>query len=249
MSNSDAAKQMRSIIVLTGVVRAIDEYILQPTYFLTPGCGIRDLLIRQAQEDGRKESGLRAMMQAFLPRQVDIAATKRVKLLCNEVTEDFGSLLSTELATKFESQLSDIVEDVRDIWRDITLSKPIVQPDFALTHYKDWDWQVLRFQDWETVVEDAPKLAQQARDEPAIVLFPRLYTYDEDGPDPLTHGVLFMSNEIQAAKTEVERSSRNHALQRNDSMLSKRRKGRTLSTATPYNDQRAHTQSFLDGKA
>lgn len=69
-SNSVAAKQMGSVVVL----RAIDMQIFQPTYLLRPNADIRDLLNRQAQKDGRKQSAFRAMMQGRLPKEQGTAA-------------------------------------------------------------------------------------------------------------------------------------------------------------------------------
>lgn len=239
---------MRSVVILASIVRTMDVYIFQPTHFLAPNSGVRDLLTRQAREDSRKESAFRAMMQALLPREMDTAATGKVNQMCDEVMQDFGPLLSSELSKKFREELLDITEDARDIWRNIVLSKDAVQPSFVVQYYQDWNWQVFRFHDGEYKVEYAPQHATSGLDEPALALFPRIYMYDEEGQDPLSHGVLFMKAETQIAKDEVEQNTSNSLLGRNVSNLMKRQKARTLSTEARSNEKETEARSFLDRK-
>ena len=203
-SNSTAAKQMRSVVILASIARAIDMHVFQPTYFLPTNAGIRDLLTRQAQEDSRKESAFRAMMQAVLPKEQDTVATSRVLQVCDETMLNIGGFLSLRAAAKFKDSLEDIIEDARDIWQETRLSTYAVQPSFALQQYENWSWRGFRFQEVQPLVEDGMQATSFAKDDPVCVIFPRLYMFDEDGEDPVTHGTVLMRSQTLAAREEMQ---------------------------------------------
>ena len=224
----------------------MDMHIFQPTYFLPTNAGIRDLLTRQAQEDSRKESALRAMMQAVLPKEQDTVATNRVLQVCDEMMLDIGGFLSLEAAAKFKDRLEDIVQDACDIWQEIRLSIYAVQPSFALQQYENWSWRGFRFQEVQPVVEDGTQAANSARDDPMCAIFPRLYMFDEDGEDPVTHGTVLMRSQTLAAREEMQQHPSSPGLGRSNSVLAKRPKKsrKPSSDAQPTNNE-AGAKSFL----
>jgi len=137
-SNTNAAKQMRCVAIMANIARAIDTYILQPTDFLPSNGGLRGLLARQAQDESRQEAALRAMFQALLLTQQDTTTTSRIAEACNNVMHDVGGLLPREVVATFKGELIDIVENTRDIWRQVRRSRDAVEPSFVRTQYSDW---------------------------------------------------------------------------------------------------------------
>jgi hypothetical protein len=206
---------------------------------------VRDLLIRQAQDDSRKESAFRALMQALLPKEQDTVATSRVLQACDETMLDIGGFLSPEAAAKFKDSLEDIIEDARDIWREIRLSMYAVQPSFTLRHYQDWSWREFRFQEGQPVVEDGTQAGNFGKDDPIFAIFPRLYMFDEEGQDPVTHGIVFMRSQTLAAREEMQQHPSSPGLGRSNSTLPRRpKKGRKPSTEAQSTNE-AGSKPFL----
>ena len=241
---------MRIVVILASLARTINMHILQPTYFLSTNGGVRDLLRRQAQDDSRKESAFRAMMQALLPKEQDTAATSRVVQVLDEMMLDFGGLLSPGAAAKFKDSLEDIVEQARDIWREIRLSIYSVQPSFALQHYQDWSWREFRFKEGQPHVEDGTQAADFGKDHPVFAIFPRLYMLDEDGQDPVTHGIVLMKSQTLAAREEMQQHPSSPGLGKSNSILSRRpKKARKPSTGAQSANNEAGSPSFLDQRS
>src|ERR1700761_7601698 len=92
-SNSEAAKQMRCAVIMAIVARTIDAHIFQPTYLLSPNSGIRPLLTRLAQEDSRRESALRALIQTMLSQEQSTAADKCIAQTCDDVMQSAAGVL------------------------------------------------------------------------------------------------------------------------------------------------------------
>lgn len=221
-------------------------HIFQPTYFLPANAGIRELLTRQAQEDSRKESAFRAMMQAVLPKEQGTTATTRVLQVCDEMMLDTGGFLSHEAAAKFKDSLEDIIENARDIWHDILLSIYAVHPSFALQQYENWSWRGFRFEEVQPIVEDGTQAASSGKDSPICVIFPRLYMFDEDGEDPVTHGTVLMRSQTLAAREEMQQHPSSPGLGRSNSILAKRpKKSRKPSSGAQSTINEAVSKSFL----
>lgn len=240
---------MRSVVILASLAHTIDFHIFQPTYFLPPNSGIRNLLTRQAQDESRKESAIRAMAQALLPRDQDTVASGRVIQACDELIQDFGALLPPEGATKFRENLKEIVEDARDVWRNILRSRDAVEPSFALQYYRDWIWHEMRFENGRAVVRDHTQDANADRDIPLFAIFPRMCISEEGGQDPVTHGVLFTRSQTLAAREETEQQPSSPGLGRGHSVLTRRLRPRQPSASARSKTDEPEPQSFLDRRS
>ena len=246
-SNSDAAKQMRCALIMASLARAIDAHIFQPTYFLSADSGIRNLLTRQAQDESRKESAVRALIQAMLPKEQDTVATSRVAQACGDVMQDVGGLLPSEAERTFKERVTDIAEEARDIWREIQRSKYAVEPNFVLRHYYDWSWQQVRFDGNNAVFVDGSQ-STNGMDEPLFTIFPRFYISDEEGQEPVTHGVLFMRSQTLEARRELEQEPPSPRAGRSNSILTRLQRPRKVSPGTPTNNNE-ESRSFLDQRS
>ncbi|KAM0714628.1 hypothetical protein Q7P37_009924 [Cladosporium fusiforme] len=76
-SNSQAAKEMRSVAVLASVTRIIVRQLFRPTYLLAANSGLEDVLIRQVKDHSAKESNLKAAFLALLPQEQEATIFKR----------------------------------------------------------------------------------------------------------------------------------------------------------------------------
>ncbi|KAM0721325.1 hypothetical protein Q7P37_003029 [Cladosporium fusiforme] len=76
-SNSQAAKEMRSVAVLASVTRIIVRQLFRPTYLLAANSGLEDVLIRQVKDHSAKESNLKAAFLTLLPQEQEATIFKR----------------------------------------------------------------------------------------------------------------------------------------------------------------------------
>lgn len=209
-SNSTSAKQMRIISIIAIIARQFDAYILQPTYLLDSGNQLRDLLTEQASDECRKESAVRGLIQALLPKRQDSAGSTRVKQVCVEIMRIIQDLLPRNLQLSLLEQLEELAEEARDRWGDILRSQTAIWPSFDLDDDPDWAWNELRLDPSQSTVAVKEPQSQdhEAEDEPLLVVFPRLCTYHEGNEHPMSHGVVLPLAQIAAAKEEEHSYSR-----------------------------------------
>ncbi|KAK3045799.1 hypothetical protein LTR09_012659 [Extremus antarcticus] len=244
-SNTNAAKQMRCVAIMANIARAIDTYILQPTDFLPSNGGLRGLLVRQAQDEIRKEAAFRAMIQALLPTQQDTAATSRIAEACDNVMHDIGGLLPREAVATFKGELTDIVENTHDIWRQVRQSKDAVEPSFVLTHYSDWYWHQLQFEGDKAIGLDSAPSTNTGMDEPLFAVFPQFNLLDEEGQGPVTHGLLLTRSLVKEARRELDPQPSSPRVGRSNSILARLQRPRGVSLET-YSGHGPEAKSFLE---
>ncbi len=244
-SNTNAAKQMRCVAIMANIARAIDTYILQPTDFLPSNGGLRGLLVRQAQDESRKEAALRAMIQALLPTQQDTAATSRIDEACNDVMHDVGGLLPREAVATFKGELTDIVENTRDIWRQVRRSRDAVEPSFVRTEYSDWHWHQLQFEGDKAIVLDSAPSTNTSMDESLFAVFPQFNLLHEEAQGPVTHGVLLMRSLVEEARRELDPQPSSPRVGRSNSILARFQIPRRVPLET-YSGHGPEAKSFLE---
>jgi hypothetical protein len=191
-------------LILAVIARIFDVNLFQPTYFLDAGFALRRLLIKQAQDENRKEAAIRGILQALLPKEQDSAASKRVRQACGEVVHIVQGLLPSDLSPGFKDRLEEIAEEARDRWQAILRSKKAIAPSFEMEDDEDWVWNEL------CLNPDQSTVAVKARDRnndddydgQSFVIFPRLYLWDEPQEDPLSPGVILPIPQMTAAKEE-----------------------------------------------
>jgi hypothetical protein len=189
-------------LILAVIARIFDVNLFQPTYFLDAGFALRRLLIKQAQDENRKEAAIRGILQALLPKEQDSAASKRVRQACGEVVHIVQGLLPSDLSPGFKDRLEEIAEEARDRWQAILRSKKAIAPSFEMEDDEDWVWNELCLNsDQSTVaVKARDRNNDEDYDQQSFVIFPRLYLWDEPQEDPLSNGVILPVPQIKAAK-------------------------------------------------
>lgn len=192
-------------MVLAIVARKFDLYLFQPTYLLDANFALRDLLITQAHEESRKEAAIRGILQALLPSDQDSAASTRVRQACAEVVEIIHGLLPSGLLNEFRERLEAIAEEARDTWNEILRSNKAIALSFELDEFEHWPWNELCLNSDPGAV--AVKTQDRNNDDDdydrrSLVIFPRLYSLDESGAEPLSHGVILPVSQTAAARDE-----------------------------------------------
>lgn len=198
-SNSLEAKRMRIAAILAILARCINSAIFQPTYNLDEDDEIRLLLIRLAAANSKKESFCRGLLLSIDPEEQAKNASKRVERVIREVAQYVRDSLSVVEYENFRSGLEYIVQQACDFWRIVQYAPEKFEPYFELNHYDDFEWQPLRFEGGEQSLARVPN-----EDKELLVIFPRVYIIEDEGPDPITNGVALMKSQSTAAAEEEE---------------------------------------------
>jgi hypothetical protein len=201
---------MRIASITAIIARQFDAYLLQPTYLLDSENQLRDLLIEQALDECRKESAVRGLVQALLPKRQDSAGSTRVTQVCEQIMRTIQDLLPKNLQLSFQEQLEELAEEARDRWSVVLRSQTVIFPSFDLDDDQDWAWNELCLDPNQSTVavKESQSQDDEAQDEPVLVVFPRLCTYHDGNEHPMSHGVVLMPAQIAAAKEEEYSYSR-----------------------------------------
>jgi hypothetical protein len=238
-SNSQAAKEMRSVAVMASVSRIFVRQLFRLAYLLSADSGIQELLHRQVRDHSVKESRLWAAILALLPQEQEAAITGAVRTTCNDILDLTSGLLSSADAAGFQERLKDIAEEACEIWQGICRHSDAVRPDFELTDYEDFIWDQMSFEEGLPVFSGLGQVQDYDPDAVLFAIFPRLHVSFDGEEYPDTHGILFMTSCAQAAREEA-RSRRMVKPARNDSIRNRLLKSRRPSNKpnSPQEDSR-----------
>lgn len=197
---------MRIAAMLAILARCIDRYIFQPTYILDEESGIRELLVRQAVKNSKKESFCRALLLSMFPEEQAKATTERVDRVIREVAWHVQDLFSVTQIENFRTDLQRVVQEACDTWQIIQRATERYEPFFELTHYEDLEWETLMSDESGTSArEQSTTNAANGTDEELLVIFPRLYIVEDAEPSPITPGVVLRRSQSVAAAQELDR--------------------------------------------
>lgn len=240
-SNSQAAKEMRSVAILASVSRVFVRQLFRPTYLLSADSGIPELLHRQVRDQSLKESRLRAAILALLPQEQEAAIAGAIRTTCKEILDLTSGLLSSSDAAEFQERLKDLVEEACEMWQGICRHSDAVRPDFELTDYEDSIWEQMFFEEGLPVFSGLGQIQDYDPDAVLFAIFPRLHVSFDGEEYPDTCGVLFMTSCAQAARKEG-RSARMIKPARNDSI-----RNRLLRSRRPSNKPNLPQEDSRDG--
>lgn len=118
-SNTGTAKDIRSVLVVASLARTFAQFLFQPTDHLAPDSGLRELLLRQAAENGAKEAATRAHIRALLPSGLQAARARRVDETCTTIMEVVKGVLPANREQEFLNHLAVLAGEASKIWEDI----------------------------------------------------------------------------------------------------------------------------------
>jgi hypothetical protein len=200
-SNSNAAKQMRSVIILAILAREIDKYIFQPTYLLTEDSGIRKLLVDLAMEDSNKESFCRALFQTVSPEAHSGNAERRIRKVVDNVSSYASDLLPKEQFERLLRGLDEVARTASEIGTVMQRTKEKYEPDFEPEQWGDAEWDPLSFMDPEEALVNGDGDA----DETLLVVFPRTCQIREKERTPCDFVTVLRKHQTIVAERELKK--------------------------------------------
>jgi hypothetical protein len=238
---------MRVAIILAMLARSIDTHLFHPTYVLEEDSGVRQLLLRQAVRNSKRESFCRALLLSMFPEEQEVAAGERV----NRVIEDMRNvedLLPQAKIEDFRSELGQFVRRTCKTWVTVQRIRERFEPSFELTRVKDLEWQALLFEASAASEKEPTTAIQGGRDDELLVVFPRLYVVEKDQePEPVTAGTVLKRSQSLAAAQELEEQPLSPTFGTATSPRSRRVKPRNLSISVHGNGS-PESQTFLEQK-
>lgn len=129
---------MRISVILAILARLIDKYLFQPSYILSEESGLREVLIRQAIENSRREAFTRGIFLATFEDEQAEVADELVTRIVKELMHHIHHLLPAAQVESFRGRLEQIVQDARDIWWKAQRLRLRLEPDFQV---EDYGWE------------------------------------------------------------------------------------------------------------
>ena len=205
-TNSLEAKQMRSMVVLAILAKSLAEHIFTPTYLIQNDKELRSVLLNMAH--GQQKDFLRGLLLNLFEDDQQAVKTKKISTVVREVVDPVHSLLGLDAAQKFSSDLLHIVQRAADVWWEIQRQRSHFEAD--RNHQVDeWEWHSLHF-----VNDNNDQMQLQSvrsstfdSDEALLVLFPRVYTIDEEKDNPIFPGVILQRSQTTAAEKELRQTT------------------------------------------
>lgn len=255
-TNTAPAKQMRIALTLAILARLIDKHIFQPCYLFSSDSELRDLLVRLAVSNSKKEAFVRGMLLGIEEEEQGRTVKERRETVVREVVWYVGDLLADGEGDGgrlegFKTSLTDLVQRAAETWQLIQKSHVRYEPFFNLTHYDDLEWETLAF-DGVTphptatphpvgtsapvpgpststtikFIDQRPRtpingvstptrtaspstpnpLTAGSTNDILLCIFPRLYIFEDNEPQPVTSGVVLRKWQALAAAQELDRT-------------------------------------------
>ncbi|KAH8725400.1 hypothetical protein GQ44DRAFT_726853 [Phaeosphaeriaceae sp. PMI808] len=224
-SNTDAAKGMRAIAVLTTLVRLIDKHIFQPSYLLDEGSGFRELLCHQATQDQKKERFIRGILLAMVPDQPDKYAKEHIRWISEDLFVGAGVnyILPREVKAAFEEDLNKLLGQIQVLWQTVQYGQQRLEPNFEYDHSSTPPWNHFGLQaSRKGGKQSAPTLSADIQDDEAFVIFPRLYIM-QSAPEPITGGTIVRKSQLRTAELELRSSLTNGPFSMSNPVQSRRK--------------------------
>lgn len=181
-------------------------YIFQPVYFEDADNVIRQLLVRLAVENSRKESFFRSLLLSTFTQEQAKHSANGVKQVVREVGWYVQELLSGADLEDFRSGLEQIAQQAREVWHIVQHARERFEPNFDLSSLEDVEWEALRFEG-EAGTKEPSLTGTSEGDQELLVIFPPIFLLEDAPPYPITNGVALMKSQARAAVEEVERKN------------------------------------------
>lgn len=209
-SNTNAARRMRTAIILGVLTRLVDKFIFQPTYLLDEESGLREVLRDEAANDPVKERYTRGILLSMSPDEQEANGESIVHHVVEQLLDIANArvLLTPEASATFSEALEGFVRQCQEQWKIIQRGKQKLEPSFAYSASSDYPWQL--FDDTIADAKDerhSEELSATTAIESDIVLIPRIYHVStKPDPDPITPGCVLRKTHFDAAAEELRNS-------------------------------------------
>ena len=227
-SNSNVAKDMRVATILGVLARLIDNYIFQPAYQLEFDSGFRQLSLRQAAVDPKKERYTRGIILSMFSGEQESRGKERIDWVMDDLFREAGvrAFLANDAVVPFEVELENFLMQAQGTWRSVQYSEERLEPSFHYSHDTDLDWDNFEVQVGAKGAKanganssngtngvngkkgNQPVLSVTGdgiEDEP-FVIFPRVYVMGTE-PEPINSGTVLRKTQLRAAAQEIREIS------------------------------------------
>lgn len=200
-SNTRAAKQMRTFLVMAVLARSLINHIFTPTYIVKEESELRDLLF-EIPDNARKEF-LRGMVMSLFERKQREIAPQRVSTVVREVLSPVQDLLGLDAAQKFSLELKSKIQEAEDIWWDLQRHKSHFEAEVKC-EIEGGEWQSVQFSnDSDQMGSRAVNVEAFDTDEAVLTLFPRIFAADGLSDVTIFPGVVLQKSQTASAEQEV----------------------------------------------
>ncbi|KAL6242588.1 hypothetical protein RBB50_010234 [Rhinocladiella similis] len=200
-SNTRAAKQMRTFLVMAVLARSLTNHIFTPTYIVEEESELRDLLFEIS--DNAKKEFLRGMIMSLFEKKQREIATQRVSTVVREVLSPVQDLLGLDAVQKFGQELKTKIQEAKDIWWGLQRHKSHFEADIKC-EIESWEWQSVRFSnDNDQMNSQAVDVEAFDTDEAVLTLFPRIFVADGSSDVPIFPGVVLQKSQTASAEQEI----------------------------------------------
>lgn len=200
-SNTRAAKQMRTFLVMAVLARSLTNHIFTPTYIIEEESELRDLLF-EISDNARKEF-LRGMIMSLFERKQREIAPQRVSTVVREVLSPVQDLLGLDAAQKFGLELNSKIQEAEVIWWGLQRHKSHFEADVKW-ETESGEWQSVQFSnDSDQISSHAVNVEAFDTDEAVLTLFPRIFVADGSSDVPIFPGVVLQKSQTASAEQEI----------------------------------------------
>ncbi|KAK5054710.1 hypothetical protein LTR84_001602 [Exophiala bonariae] len=200
-SNTRAAKQMRTFLVMAILARSLTNHIFTPTYIVEEESELRDLLF-EISDNARKEF-LRGMIMSLFERKQREIATQRVSMVVREVLSPVEDLLGLDAAQKFGRELKSKIQEAEDIWWGLQRHKSHFEAEVKW-ETESWECQSIQFSnDSDQMSSRGVNVEAFDTDEVVLTLFPRIFVADGSRDVPIFPGVVIQKSQTASAEEEI----------------------------------------------
>ncbi|RVX69000.1 hypothetical protein B0A52_08067 [Exophiala mesophila] len=200
-SNTRAAKQMRTFLVMAVLARSLTNHIFTPTYIVEEESELRDLLFEIS--DNAEKEFLRGMIMSLFEKKQREIASQRVSTVVREVLSPVQDLLGLDAAQKFGQELKSKIQEAKDIWWGLQRHQSHFEADIKCD-IESWEWQSVRFSnDNDQMNSQAVDVEAFDTDEAVLTLFPRIFVVDGSRDTPIFPGVVLQKSQTASAEQEI----------------------------------------------
>jgi hypothetical protein len=196
---------MRTLVLLALLAASLTQHIFTPTYLLKEDDQLRQVLLHLAVTNSGKESFCRGLLLAISEDkwQLDVRK-KKVTLVVQEILHRIRELVAPGVLETFRSKLEPIVERAAQTWWAVQRMRSRFEADVVALSDDGWEWQAIELnKDGINIAASPVSAADFAKDEAALVVFPRVFLVEEANDTPVFPGVVLRRSQAAAAEREM----------------------------------------------
>ncbi|RMZ89380.1 hypothetical protein DV736_g3387, partial [Chaetothyriales sp. CBS 134916] len=182
-SNSLCAKSMRAIIILMVLAKALTRYIFTPTYLLSEAGELDDVLSMLAEKDPSHERFVRSvLLRPFADHEATNIRDRAEKL------------------KRFGSDLQSLVESIARTWTKFQNNKTHFRASSEMNNELEprTGWKALKLP-----IDMDDTFADPLPDDLVVeVLFPRLFSVDQEDDKSIRPAIAVVSSQLREAEEE-----------------------------------------------